>query len=328
MHSSKIITVVVLFFLISVSHIARADDTSSSQKAVLVTGASSGIGKRIAETLAKRGVFVYAGARKEKDLEALNQQKNMRGVRLDVTVPDDITAAVEMIQQQGKHLHGIVNNAGVFAYAPMIEVSERDLAFQFNVNVYGPYRISKAFAPLLIKNQGRIVNIGSIAGLRSTKMFGPYSMSKFAVEAMTEAMAAELAKFDVSVSVIEPGNFNSNIMQNMKKRQAALKQSAVATLFADEYQSMQGFTKTDRSAHADPQPVADAVVEALFSTQPKLRYLVTPNAGETRYAISSVIQKLVQINQGHQYTIADADLIALLEAELKNASTAKANEGN
>ena len=70
------------------------------------------------------------------------------------------------------------------------------------------------------------------------------------------------------------------------------------------------------------------MVEALFSTQPKLRYLVTPNAGETRYAISSVIQKLVQINQGHQYTIADADLIAMLEAELKKASAVKENEGN
>ena len=72
MHSSKIITVVVLFFLIGSSHIAQADDTSSSQKAVLVTGASSGIGKRIAETLAKRGVFVYAGARKEKDLSLIH----------------------------------------------------------------------------------------------------------------------------------------------------------------------------------------------------------------------------------------------------------------
>ncbi|GHA03605.1 short-chain dehydrogenase/reductase [Arenicella chitinivorans] len=328
MHALKFVTAILLIFLVGMSHITQANETAMPQQAVLVTGASSGIGKRIAETLAQRGVFVYAGARKERDLEVLNQQKNMQGVRLDVTMPEDINAAVEMIQQQGKHLHGIVNNAGVFAYAPMIEVSERDLAFQFNVNVYGPYRMSKAFAPLLIKNQGRIVNIGSIAGLRSNKMFGPYSMSKFAVEAMTEAMAAELAKFDMSVSVIEPGNFNSNIMQNMKKRQAELTHNADATLFADEYQSMQGFTKTDRSTHADPQPVADAVIDALFSAQPKLRYLVTPNDGEARYAVGSVIEKLVQINNDHRHTIADADLIAMLEAELKKANAHNASEDN
>lgn len=322
MHASNFISALLLCFLVSMSPMTQANDTATPQQAVLVTGASSGIGKRIAETLAQRGVFVYAGARKETDVLALSAQKNMQGVRLDVTVTEDINAAVDLIKQQGKHLHGIVNNAGVFAYAPMIEVSEKDLAFQFNVNVYGPYRMSKAFAPILIQNQGRIVNIGSIAGLRSNKMFGPYSMSKFAVEAMTEALAAELAKFDVSVSVVEPGNFNSSIMQNMKKRQDEIKQQAKTTRFADEYQRMQGFTKTDRSAHADPQPVADAVADALFSQQPKLRYLVTPNAGEARYAIGSMIEKVVQINRDHRFTIADADLLAMLQAELKKANTA------
>jgi len=295
-------------------------------KAVLVTGASSGLGKKIAETLAEKGVFVYAGARKQKDIEALSKNKNMMGLRLDVTKPKEIAAAVSLIEKEGRGLYGLVNNAGVFIYAPMIEVTESELDFQMDVNVYGPYRVTKAFAPLIISSKGRINTIGSVAGFNSGSMFGPYSMSKFAVEALSDALAGEMAKFDVQVSVVEPGNFQSNIMQNMHKRLAKLKQENRITQYENEYKGMVGFTKADRSQHKDSQPVADAVVHALFAEQPKTRYLVVPNEREAGFAIGGLMKKIAQANSEHEFSMSRDQLIALLDKQLaKEAPQVKSN---
>jgi len=127
---------------------------SRAQRAVLVTGASSGIGRKTTELLAQNGFFVYATARKEDDLKALAAIANVQALRLDVGKQDQIDAAVKTVQDGGRGLFGLINNAGVAVLAPLIEVTERDLAFQFDANVYGPYRLTKAFAPLLIASQG------------------------------------------------------------------------------------------------------------------------------------------------------------------------------
>ena len=148
---------------------ARAEQ-APKQKAVLVTGASTGIGRNIAERLASEGYFVYAGARKERDLQELDAIENVQSIRLDVTIQEEIDAAVETVTNSGRGLYGVVNNAGVAVVGPMIEVEEDDLEFQFDVNVYGPYRITKAFSPLIIAEQGRITTIGSISGILSSRI--------------------------------------------------------------------------------------------------------------------------------------------------------------
>ena len=117
-------------------------------RAVLVTGASSGIGRTTAEYLAAHGFFVYAGARKQADLDALNELENVQAIRLDVNIQEEIDAAVETVRAEGRGLYAVINNAGVVILAPLVEVSEEDLAFQMNVNVFGPYRVTKAFAPI------------------------------------------------------------------------------------------------------------------------------------------------------------------------------------
>jgi len=171
---------------------------NSSTKAILVTGASSGIGEQIALTLSQNGYYVYAGARKDKDLARLNKLPNMQSLRLDVTKQSDIDAAVRKVQAEGRGLFGLVNNAGVFLFDPLIEVSEQDMQFIIDVNVMGPYRVTKAFAPLIIESKGRINTIGSVAGLFSGRLFGPYGISKFAVEAYSEALASERAPNAIS----------------------------------------------------------------------------------------------------------------------------------
>jgi NAD(P)-dependent dehydrogenase (short-subunit alcohol dehydrogenase family) len=184
---------------------------AGSQQAILVTGASTGSGRMIAETLAAKGHYVFAGARKQKDLDALDAIENIQSIRLDVTIQGDIDAAVKTVSESGKGLYAIINNAGVGLMAPLIELDEEDLDFILDVNVYGPYRVTKAFAPMLIESKGRVVNIGSIAGVQTRTFYGPYSMSKHALEAYNDTLDIEMAKFGVKVSIVDPGGFSSNI---------------------------------------------------------------------------------------------------------------------
>jgi NADP-dependent 3-hydroxy acid dehydrogenase YdfG len=149
---------------------------ASDQKAVLVTGASTGIGREIAETLARDGYFVYAGARKQKDLDALDAIDNIQAVRLDVTVQAEIDAAVETVKEGGKGLHGLINNAGIYIGGPLIEVDVDEVQWLMDVNVYGVVRVTQAFAPMIIESKGRITTVGSIAGILSGQFSGPYSM--------------------------------------------------------------------------------------------------------------------------------------------------------
>jgi NAD(P)-dependent dehydrogenase (short-subunit alcohol dehydrogenase family) len=264
---------------------AEAKNIELNGKAVLVTGASSGIGRSIAETLASNGAFVYAGARKQKDIDELSQIKNIVGIRLDVTKENEIVAAVELVKKEGRGLYGLVNNAGVFFHAPLIEVADSEMQFMMNVNVFGPYRVTKAFSPLIIESKGRISNISSIAGIAAGPMFGPYAMSKFALEAFSESLSHEMRKFDVQVSVVEPGNFKSNIMKNMHKRLALMEADDIPTSYKEEHKALGSFTAIDRSHHRDPVAVANAVVQALSSDQPKLRYLVAPTQAEANMMI-------------------------------------------
>ena len=285
------------------------------QKAVLVTGASSGIGRKITEHLAARGYFVYAGARSAEDLRELNAMENVQSIRLDVTIQEEIDAAVETVTRAGRGLYGIVNNAGVAVVGPLIEIEEEDLHFQLNVNVYGPHRITKAFSALIIEEKGRIVTIGSISGILTGAFSGPYSMSKHAVEAFTDALAAEMALLNVHVSVVEPGNYQSRIFASLRRRMEANNQTFEGSLFEEQLQGM--FSgPADRSQYKEPDEVAEAVLHALFDENPKRRYMVVPNQREAEITIRKAIEELVQLNEGHMYTYDRASLIAMLDEAL------------
>ncbi len=286
-----------------------------SQKAVLVTGASTGIGRKITEHLAARGYFVYAGARKDKDLRELNAIENVQSIRLDVTIQEEIDAAVETITQAGRGLYGVVNNAGVAIVGPLIEVEEDDLHFQMNVNVYGPYRITKAFSPLIIEAKGRINTIGSISGILSGRFLGAYSMSKHAVEAYTYALAAEMASFDVQVSVVEPGNYRSQMGANVLRRMEENNQTFAGSRYEEQLKRMLS-RATDQSDEKEPDEVAEAVIHALFDENPKRRYMVVPNQRQAEGTIRQAIRELVQLNEGHVYSYDRESLIAMLDEAL------------
>jgi NAD(P)-dependent dehydrogenase (short-subunit alcohol dehydrogenase family) len=267
-------------------------------KAVLVTGASTGIGRKITEKLAADGYFVYAGARKDADLQTLAAIKNVQPIRLDVTSAQDIESAVALISKSGRGLHGLVNNAGVASLGTLADMSAAEFDTIMNVNVYGPYRVTKAFAPLITAQKGRIVNIGSISGVLAGKQFGPYAMSKHAVEAFTDTLAAEMTDAGVRVSVVEPGSFNSEIAKNSLRRQGLDPKAG------------------DRSQLKEPDEVAEAVEHALSEAPPKPRYMVVPNQREAEFTIRRQIQRLVELNEGQPYTYDRAALIKMLDEAL------------
>jgi len=312
---------VAILAAIVVGHLAdfgyAAD--GAEQKAILITGASTGIGRNMAETLAAEGHFVYAGARKQTDLDALNAIENIQGIRLDVTVQEEIDAAVETVRKGGRGLYGLVNNAGVSISGPIMEIDEADMQFQMDVNLFGPYRVTKAFAPLIIESKGRISTTGSISGILSGALYGPYSMSKHAMEAFTDSLAAEMSRFDVQVSVIEPGNYNSRIIAAKYRRYDETGLTTSESLFEEEWERILSMP-TDRSMHKEPDEVSAALLHAMFDENPKRRYMVVPNPQEAEVTIRQMIRELVQLNEGQEYTYDRETLIAMLDEAL-GAST-------
>jgi len=304
-----------LFF--STANAAEADDSSTgeAQKAVLVTGASSGIGLKITETLAANGHFVFAGARKQEDIDRLNAMDNVQAVRLDVTIPSDIDAAVATVRDSGKILYGLVNNAGVAILGPLIEVDDDELEWLFDVNVFGVYRVTQAFAPMLIKSRGRIANIGSISGTLSSAYLGQYQMSKHAIEAYTDTLAIELERFGVSVSVIEPGNYKSDISMSAGERMAKKGYVREGSPYADDLNQYLN-RPSDRSQYKEPDEVAEAAMHALFDATPKRRYMVVPNETEAGWTINKAIEEVVQLNDWQAYSYSREQLIEMLDAAM------------
>ena len=312
--------IIVGLMAISSQEIASAaSDTVSTQespKAILVTGASTGLGRMTAETLASKGYFVYAGARKEEDLRALDAIDNVKSIKLDVTSQSEIDAAVQTVIDENRGLYAVVNNAGVGLMAPLIELDEDDLDFIFDVNVYGPYRITKAFAPLLIESKGRVTTIGSIAGVQTRSFYGPYSMSKHAMEAFTDALAIELAKFDIKVSIIDPGGFRSDIGKNIFRRLEAKDASFENSLYKDEWEGNWVLSGGDLSMVKGPEDVVAIVEHALFDANPQQRYMVVGDPGRAEATMRALLHRMLELNENQAYMYDREGLIELLDEEM------------
>jgi NAD(P)-dependent dehydrogenase (short-subunit alcohol dehydrogenase family) len=319
-HGMRVISRVTLTgLLLAVLSVASAQEgmQQPAQKAVLITGASTGIGRLTTERLAAAGYIVYAGARKADDIAALNRIENVVALRLDVTVQQDIDAAVEAVIAGGHGLYGIVNNAGVNVLGPLIEIKESDIDFLFDVNVYGPYRITKAFAPMVIEQHGRIVNISSISGTLSSGLYGAYAMSKHALEAYTDSLAEEMSLLGVKVIGIEPGNFRTNLWHNRCDRMLASGYDPKGSHWEQHISRVVAICK-ERPEDTDPEPhiVAEAIQHALFSDQPKQHYLVVPERSQAEVTIYKAIEELLALNEDQPFSYSRDELVHMLDNEL------------
>ena len=292
---------------------------AGDEKSILVTGASTGIGRNLTETLAANGYHVYAGARKDKDLESLDAIENVTAVRLDVTKQDQVDAVAALIKEKGTGLWGLVNNAGVGGGGGVVDTPVEDQTFVYDVNVEGVYRVTQALAPLVIESQGRIITTGSIAGtISGFPGFSAYAGSKHWIEAYTDAFAAEMEPLGVVVSVVEPGNYKSNIRRSSVSRR--MEQAAEVT---DEMKEAYAQTAERELSYKEPDEVSAAFVHALFDDAPLRRYVVVPNEEEQAFTIRTKVTELVQLNTWGPYSYSRDELVAMLDEALSGDDAAE-----
>lgn len=249
--------------------------------AVLVTGASSGIGRDCALTLDRLGFRVFAGVRKEADGEALRRDASdrLRPILLDLTRPDAIARAVAEIDGEvgGEGLLGLVNNAGVVASSSLEFLPLGELRGQFEVNLFGPIALTQALLPLLRRGRGRIVYMGSISGRNYLPFTGGYCASKSALEAFTDALRMELRPWGIEVSIVEPSHVSTPFWQKSVLADEALLEAAPAearALYGAALARVRDYAAAT-ARHGSPVSwVTAAVVHALTARRPRTRYLV------------------------------------------------------
>lgn len=241
------------------------------KKTALVTGASSGMGKEIAKRLIQDGFQVYVAARqidKMEDLEALGARR----LRMDISKDEEIAAAVASILDEVEAVDVLVNNAGFGLYGPVEDIGIDEARYQFEVNVFGPARLTQLLLPAMRgKKAGTIVNITSMGGKIYTLLGAWYHATKHALEGWSDSLRLELAPFGIKVVVIEPGlietGFGDVVADGLLKRSGASAYATVAQVVAKTTKASYG-----HGLGSHPRVIADVVSAAVRSAKPRTRY--------------------------------------------------------
>src|SRR3954451_9969769 len=243
---------------------------------VLVTGCSSGIGRAAAQALITAGHTVYATARRPSTLDDL-AAAGARTLALDVTDEGSMAAAVKVIEAEHGSVGTLINNAGYGVCGPVEEVAMDDVRREFETNVFGLGRITQLVLPgMRAAGRGRIVNISSMGGRLVYPTGGWYHASKYAVEAMSDALRVEVRPFGISVVLVEPGLIRTEFESVASGGLAAQASGPYAALRTPADDVMRrGYSS---GAGAEPAAVADVIRRAVEASRPRSRYVVTPAA--------------------------------------------------
>ncbi|WP_128905884.1 SDR family oxidoreductase [Halorubrum amylolyticum] len=257
-------------------------DRRRVQKTVLITGCSSGIGRGAARAFLDEGWTVYATARNPADIETLGEA-GCELATLDVTDQSDVDRVVDRILDEEGAIDALINNAGYGQFGPVEDVPTAKVHEQFDVNVYGPHRLIKAVLPGMRRERdGTIVNVSSVAGRVSFPGGGVYSGSKFAVEAMSDALRNEVAEYGIDVVVVEPGPVRTNFSKRAGREAGSADGDGEATDGGgldrsgayEEFYAIFEDTQLiggDGPGAIEPEVVAAAIVNAASATQPPAR---------------------------------------------------------
>ncbi|MEM8935665.1 MAG: SDR family oxidoreductase [Pseudomonadota bacterium] len=251
------------------------------QQSALVTGASTGIGRAIAQSLVEQGWRVFGSVRKAEDGATVAGElgENFHAVSFDVTNAEQIAQAAQEVSDAlgGRTLNGLVNNAGVAVGGPLRYIPLDDIEFQMNVNVLGPVRVTQAFLPILGADKryegapGRIVNMSSVAGKNATPILGPYAMSKHALEAYSESLRRELLMHGIDVIIVGPGAIKTPIWDKADEIDA---ERYADTEYYGVLKGMRDMYKAVGQDGLEPSDVGALVAEILTMNKPKTRYAI------------------------------------------------------
>ncbi len=244
-----------------------------SEKTVLITGCSSGIGRASAYAFLEEEWRVYATARNPADIETLGDAGCDIGT-LDVTDGDDVDRVVGRIVDEEGRIDALVNNAGYGQHGPIEDVDDDRLHRQFDVNVFGPHRLVRAVLPTMREREdGTIVNVSSVAGRLAVAGMGPYAASKHAMEGYSDALRLEVDRFGIDVAVVQPGPVKTSFRDRVDEELGRLERTAAYEELY-EFQEDAVLFGGESPIAVHPAEVADAVVEAAVSTDPEPRYVV------------------------------------------------------
>ncbi|MEO6834985.1 MAG: SDR family NAD(P)-dependent oxidoreductase [Candidatus Tumulicola sp.] len=246
--------------------------------AVVVSGASTGIGAATVELLAREGYVAFAGVRTPADAARLAAvHANVRPIALDVGDRASIDRAVQEIVAAGVPLRGVVSNAGIALGGPLEHIRIDEFRELFEVNVFGALALAQAALPHLPEGRGRIVFVGSISGRLSVPYIGPYSASKFALRALSDALRVELSPVGIAVSLIEAGSVKTPIWakgREAKDRILATLASTPRAHYRAAVEAVVAQTESEERLGMPVEQVARAIVHALTSAHPRPHYLL------------------------------------------------------
>lgn len=247
---------------------------------VLITGVSSGIGKATAQKFLQEGYRVFGSVRTQAEADQLRLARGTDFIPLvfDLRDAEAIAAARRSVEQliENQGLACLVNNAGVSVYGPVLHVPTDEWAYQYDVNVIGTIRVTQAFAPMLGARRnsslppGRIINISSVSGLVSRPFMGPYSSSKFALEAVSDSLRRELVMYGIKVIVIQPGPIKTEIWRKAAEEKLKFQD----TDYGPMLRNVKGVVGSMESMALEPELVSDLIFNAFRSNKPKTRYLI------------------------------------------------------
>jgi NAD(P)-dependent dehydrogenase (short-subunit alcohol dehydrogenase family) len=258
--------------------------TPANQRAVLVTGASTGIGRACALGFDKAGWQVFAGVRRVEDGESLRSEASpsLTPLIIDVTDTDSIERAAAAIDAAAPGgLAGLVNNAGVSAGGPLEFLPMEMVREAMEVNYFGQIAVTQAMLPLIRRGPGRIVNIGSVGGRSASGFLGPYAASKHAIEAFTDSLRQELRPWGIWVSVIEPGAVATPIWEKGARTRDQLVERMpppALELYRPVLEAMPRILERQAKSGVPPERVFERVQHALTARRPKPRYVVGTEA--------------------------------------------------
>lgn len=250
--------------------------------AVLITGASSGIGLACARRLEEAGFRVFAGCRRLPEPPGPGT-----AVPLEVTDSESVARAVRAVEAAAPEgLAGLVNNAGIVVAGPLEFLPLGEVRRQFEVNVFGALAVTQAFLPLLRRARGRVVLMSSVSGLVATPFLGPYAASKFALEALGDALRMELSPWGLEVAIVEPGSTATPLWEKSRRDARRTLEGLppeARALYGDALGALEEASRRVEARGVPPEAVARAVLHALCARRPRTRYRV---GADTRFQAS------------------------------------------